>query len=212
MVKNRSVSNLFMMLTGVSLIGFTVFLLRLADFGTDPFTTLNLGISSFLSLPYGSFQLGLNALLLIIVGLLARNYIGLGTIANMTLVGYLSDFFLFIFLHLYDGPIPFSFRVFLLAAAMIMMSLGVAMYMVTSMGVSPYDALSSIIEGKTNGKIPFQTARIVLDSLAVIIGFSFGATVGVGTILTALFMGPFIQFFKKKLERLLSQRQEVLAE
>ena len=39
-----------------------------------------------------------------------------------------------------------------------------------------------------------------MDFFTVIVGFSFGATVGVGTIFTAVFMGPFIQFFKHKLE------------
>lgn len=44
-----------LLIIGVALIGFAISLLRLADFGTDPFTTMNLGISSFMGVSFGNF-------------------------------------------------------------------------------------------------------------------------------------------------------------
>lgn len=196
------IQRLFLLVFGVTLIGFSVFLLRLANFGTDSFTTMNLGISYFLGASFGNLQLVVNAILLIIVGIINKKFIGIGTIANMVLVGYISDFFLWLFLTYSLTPLHLLVRVILLIWGVILAGAGVAMYMHSETGTGPYDALPVIIENKTNKRVSFQVGRVFLDLFAVIIGFMFGATVGIGTILTAFFMGPIIQYFRKFLKKL----------
>lgn len=44
--------------------------------------------------------------------------------------------------------------------------------------------------------LPFKYCRIITDSICVLVGFAFNVTLGVGTIITALFMGPLTQWFK----------------
>ena len=67
-------------------------LLRLAAFGVDPFSCMNMGISGFLGMSFGNWQLIANILLLIVVFFTARSFIGLGTVVNMVFVGYIADF------------------------------------------------------------------------------------------------------------------------
>ena len=68
-----------MMLAGILLIGVSVALYRLAAFGVDPFTGMNLGISTFLGWSFGNWQLLANALILAVVFFTVRSCIGLGT-------------------------------------------------------------------------------------------------------------------------------------
>lgn len=150
---------------------------------------------------FGNLQLLMNILLLVIITFISRNYIGIGTIVNMVLVGYISDLFISIFSSMSELSLSLSTRIILLVVGVVMSSLGVAMYMHSDMGVAPYDAIPAIIENKTNKKIPFNKGRIFVDFLAILIGFLFGTTVGVGTIITACFMGPLIQYFKNFFER-----------
>ena len=81
-----------MMLAGILLIGVSVALYRLAAFGVDPFTGMNLGISTFLGWSFGNWQLLANALILAVVFFTVRSCIGLGTVVNMVCVGYIADF------------------------------------------------------------------------------------------------------------------------
>lgn len=134
--------------------------------------------------------------MLVTVAFISINYIGIGIIVNMVLVGYISDFFMLIFNSLLELSLSLTIRIILLVIGLVMSSLGVAMYMHSNMGVAPYDAIPAIIEIKTNKKIPFNKGRIFIDFLAIFIGFLFGATVGIGTVVTACFMGPLIQYFK----------------
>lgn len=76
--------------------------------------------------------------------------------------------------------------------------------MVAEMGIAPYDSVAIIIENLTNGKIPFQNARVLSDVTVVVVGVVFcllshgdlRLIIGIGTICNALLNGPLIQFFK----------------
>lgn len=199
MKKNNKIALPFLFI-GVGVLGFSIFLLRLADFGTDPFTTMNLGISSFLGGSFGHLQLIVNIILAVLVAFVSLKYIGIGTIVNMVFVGYVSDFFMKLFTTIYGGSLSLFMRIILLIIGIIVCGLGVTMYMHSDMGVAPYDAIPDIIEMKTGKRVSFQVARVGLDILTVLIGFLFGATVGIGTVITAFFMGPLIQFFRTFLE------------
>ncbi len=91
-----------------------------------------------------------------------------------------------------------AIRIALVAIAVIFASLGVALYITPNLGISPYDALAFVIEKISKNKISFPIARITTDILCVAIGFSFGAIVGIATVILAFFTGPFIQFFRKR--------------
>ena len=59
-----------------------------------------------------------------------------------------------------------------------------------------YDAVALTISEKKK-RIPFHWCRIACDLICVLIGFHFGAAVGLGTIVTAFFMGPLIDLFRR---------------
>ncbi len=71
--------------------------------------------------------------------------------------------------------------------------------MTSNLGVSVYDAIPIVIS--ENRKWPFRFVRIGCDLICVAIGTLSGLLPGVGTLITAFFMGPLIEFFNNKFSR-----------
>lgn len=195
----------WMMLVGNLFIGIAVSLLRLSNFGTDPCSTMNLGLSGFLHVSFGVYQLLFNLILLIIVFIFVRHTIGIGTIVNMVGIGFFSDFFLYGYDGLFGSSPLFMTRSIFLVIAILFVGMGVALYMTSDLGIAPYDALPLIIQKLSHDKIPFALARIIIDVLAVALGFSFGAVVGIATLIIAFGTGPLVQYFRKHLAETLLQ-------
>lgn len=202
------INRLLMMAGGVLCIGVGSGMFRFSGFGADPFTTMNLGISGLLNMSFGTWQLIMNLLLFIPVLFWGRKTIGMGTAANMILVGYISDAFLMVMTQMMPAA-SLMMRLAVMTFAMILASFGVACYIIPSLGVAPYDALQLMIEKYSGKKISYRTARIGCDAFCIAVGIAalmlsqgdLFSLIGIGTICNVLLMGPIIQFFKEKLSR-----------
>ena len=88
------------------------------------------------------------------------------------------------------------------------MCLASAFYFTADLGVSTYDAVSLIWSEKQE-RIPFQYCRIICDFICVLLGavlckagnVEVLGVIGIGTIITAFFMGPMIEFFNRRVAR-----------
>lgn len=193
------------MCLGVVFIGISIGLLRIANFGTDPYTCMNLGISSHLPISYGTCQVLINLLLLIVMILALRKAIGPGTIVNMVGCGYTADFLLWILGHFNISTESMDehliIRVVLMVAAVVLLGFGTGLNMQCNIGIAPYDALGQVIEQATHGKLQYKWTRIGTDVICVTVGFLLGSVVGVATVITAFFMGPLVAFFRKLLAK-----------
>lgn len=200
--KEVTAKRLIWMFVGVAMIGVAVSLCRLSGFGTDPFSCMNLGVSAVIGMEYGTYQLLVNLVLLIPMLVCFRKSIGVGTIANMAGVGYIADFCMFLWdkagITISSVEGLWLARIVFMAAAVVVLCLGVAFYMECNLGIAPYDALAQMIELWTKGKLKFSLARIGTDIFCVVIGFCFGSVVGIATVVTAFFTGPLVTFFRKK--------------
>jgi len=188
-----------MMLTGIMILGLSISFLRYGAVGTDPYTTMNLGVSSTLGLSFGTYQLLINTLLLAVIFVYKRRSIGIGTVMNMIMVGFTSDFFYFLLTKMLPSQQELLLRASVTVLAVGLACTGIALYMEADLGIAPYDALSILIVDKSSGRVPFFMARMIIDILAVFIGFRFGAVVGIGTVILSLFTGPLVQIIREKL-------------
>jgi uncharacterized membrane protein YczE len=190
---------LIFMLIGVFLMGFFLSFLIEVNLGTDPCTFMNLTISRALGISFGNWQVIINCILFIFVILFGRKYIGLGTLANMILIGYIADFFCW----LWEKNIPsayfteFPSRAIIFGVALFCFIVAVSFYVNANMGVSPYDAMPQIVHERLLPKAPFAIVRICYDFLVIIIGVLFKGTPNIGIILMALFLGPVISVVGK---------------
>lgn len=188
------------MVFSIFVLGIAVSLYRISNLGADPFTTMNMGISGLLHIPFGVNQLIMNVGLFIFVWIFAKRFIGVGTFVNMVSIGFIADFIVYLYDMFFSGSIPLMVRLMILMFAVLISSIAIALYISAGLGIAPYDALPFIISKATNGKIPFSHGRILTDVTCVLIGFSFSATVGIGTLITAFFIGPLVQYFRNQLK------------
>ena len=193
---------------GVIVCGISVGLFKHASLGVDPFQSLMSGLDAVIPISFGTLYVIVNLILLTFSLLLDRKKIGLATFINLFLLGYIAEYSQKAFSLLFPEPSLFL-RLVLLAAAVVIMCLASAFYFTAKLGVSTYDAVTLIWSEKQK-RIPFSICRIIGDLVCVLAGtilcLSAGFTirqipgvVGIGTIITAFFMGPLISFFNKKL-------------
>lgn len=194
---------LIVMNIGVFLMGFFLSFLIKVDLGTDPCTFMNWTISEKFGILFGTWQLLLNAVLFVFVILFGRNQIGFGTIANMVFIGYIVNFFNWV----WEKTIPeyyftdMPYRGVIFALALFCFIISVSFYINANMGVSPYDAMPQIISEKVLKKVPFAVIRICYDFLVIVIGILFGGKPNIGIVLMALFLGPVITVVGKFLNK-----------
>lgn len=189
---------IIMTICGVLIAGFSVGMFNFSNFGMDPFQVFAHGVWMHMPLGYGTFYSILNLIMLIFIFIIDKRKIGLGTVINIFLLGYVVEFSSWLF----DSAIPnptLAIRIGFLLVGIVVLCFGSSLYFIGDLGVSTYDAVALIISEKKIA--PFQFARIGSDIICTIIGFVLGATVGVGTLVTAFFMGPIIEFFNGKISR-----------
>lgn len=192
-------------IVGVAICGIAVGFFNAAVFGVDPFQCLAQGLHNrFQIIPvfatYGVFYTVVNLLLLLVDFLLDRHYIGLATFINMFLLGYLVTFSEDC-IHLVFPTPDLPTRVILLVIGIFLSCLAAALYYTADLGVSTYDAIPLTLTDRklqvAGHILPFKVCRVGCDLICVVVGFLCGATVGIGTVLTAFFMGPLIEFLKR---------------
>lgn len=204
-----------LMLTGVFMMGVTVSVLNLVDMGTDTYTNMNLAISARVGLTFGTWQLILNIVLLILVLILGADNFGFGTIANMVLIGYLCDFFTWIWKKILPAALMdkitadinlawlsnkpnnwisiLAVKMSVMLVALALFVFFAALYMDSGLGVSPCDAISFIAKKKLP-KVPIKLIRIIYDILLIFIALAFGSKLYPVTIIMAFTLGPVIEF------------------
>ncbi len=180
--------------------GFFLSFLIMTDYGTDPYTFMNLAIVHKLHMLLGTWKLIFNTMMLIIVIVFNRKLIGIGTIFNMVLIGYYADFFTW----LWAKILPESLftaqpqRSICFAIALLGFVISAAVYMNSQVGLSPYDGTGKIVADALH-MFPFFAVRICYDFLAILVGVLAGGKPTIGIILMAIALGPFITLIGKKM-------------
>lgn len=200
--KPHMVRRLVVLVMSVFMMGVGVAILDQLGFGTDPCSVLNLGVSRMIGWSFGNYQLMFNIVLILAILLMKEaRRIGLGTLANMVLVGYSADFATWIInmIHPLTNE-TLLVKLIVFVPTIIMFLIAVAFYMVVDLGVAPYDAMPQIIAGRQK-KVSFTVVRVVWDIVATLIGFAVGGTIGAVTIIMGFFLGPVITAIAKKFQR-----------
>lgn len=187
---------IFCLMAAIFLMGVSLSFLILVDMGTDPFSFMNRGFAAALHMSFGTWQLLINIGLFLVTFLFQKSLIGLGTLVNMTIIGYVADFFGSIWneMEIFQTPMSIGSRLIILAGALAVFVLTAAVYMTAQLGTAPYDAIPFIIVQKTK-KLSFRWVRMLWDTTAVVIGMLLGMKLGVITVLMVLTLGPVVSWF-----------------
>ena len=175
----------------VTLMGFGVAMFNLLGFGADPCTVMNMGLSRVLGIPFGTLQLLVNCMLILIVIRYDVGRIGLGTLANMVLVGYVAQFCMAVIDRIpARAGLTLTARLVIFVPTLLLFLVAASTYMCVDMGVAPYDAIPQIISARMNW--PFRLVRMAWDFVMMLGGYLLGSVVGLVTIGITLFLGPLV--------------------
>lgn len=192
MARPRMGRRLIALALSTTIISFCVAVFDKIGLGTDPCSTMNLGISRTLGLSFGTWQLLLNMAMLLVVIRFDASRIGVGTFFNMVLVGYIAEFFMGVVAGVpMLNNLTLAGRLGIFVPTMALFLVAASLYMAVDLGVGPYDAAPQILAAHAK-KLSFRAIRVSWDVGVTIIGFLFGATVGLTTLVTGFCLGPAI--------------------
>jgi uncharacterized membrane protein YczE len=172
---------------GLALYGFSDALLVLAGLGLDPWDVFHQGLSRHTGLPIGTWAIIVGcAVLLLWIPL--RQMPGLGTVANAVIIGLVIN----LTLALFPAPTGLTARIALLIAAVALNGIATGAYIGAGMGPGPRDGLMT---GLAQRGLSIRVARTGIELTVLAIGFLLGGTVGIGTVLYAVAIGPLAHVF-----------------
>ncbi len=183
-------------LFGIFLISSGLYFFLNSGLGLTPFTVMADGISNTLGISFGQATTVINISIILCLFLLTDSKFGPGTVLNAVFLGIFLDIIIWTFGSITTEVI--FFQALMLAAAILLIGAGIATYISVDMGEGPIEALMIYIRRKTNFSL--RSIRMSLDFSFGLIGFSMGATLGIGTIIAAAAIGPVTQRMVRLIE------------
>lgn len=191
--KHVSVKRILGMLLGCVVISLGIAFFKQSGLGNDSITALNLRMSELLGISLGRMNLMANTLFFVAEIIWGRKYIGLGTFFNWVAVGYIVTFFYQHIEAIFGVTTSFPAQLLFVMIGVLVTSLGCSMYQTANLGIAPYDYLSIGITDHSS--FPYFGCRIFTDALTALLTFLLGGLIGLGTLVCAFGLGPFISFF-----------------
>ena len=191
------IKRVILLLVGLTIAHLGVTLFLLADLGSDPFNVLIQGLFRFLPWPgfmtHGYVHMGVSFLIILVLLVVDRSYIRIGTLLCMILGGPIIDIFTLLLGGVINADPPMALRLAALVAGCVILAFGMTIVIQSKAGTGPNDLVAVVISDKTWWK--FGPVRICVDVCFALAGFLLGGTVGLGTVICAFLVGPAAQVF-----------------
>jgi len=187
-------SRLLILHIGLFLYSLGIALSLNAQIGYAPWEVLHVGMAKTFGMTIGEVSIIVGFLILLVTAYCGED-IGIGTIANMIVIGLVLD------LILYLDFLPVAGNMFsgllMLISGLFTIALGSYFYIASAFGAGPRDGLMVLLTRKTG--LPIGLCRGGIELAAVIIGWFLGGLVGIGTVVSALMIGFCVQITFKLL-------------
>lgn len=181
----RRLAQLF---AGLFLFGFSTALMLRADLGLNPWDVFHQGLFEQFSLSFGTVVI-LVGVVVMLLWIPLRQRPGFGTIANMFVIGLAAD----LSLALLPMPDSLAARAAWLVSGIVLNGIATGAYIGAALGPGPRDGLMTGLARRTGW--PLRRVRTGIEIAVLAVGIVLGGTIGLGTILYALAIGPLVHFF-----------------
>ncbi len=158
--------------------------------GLSPWDVLHQGLANHTPLTFGTANIAVGAVVLGLSALLGAR-IGPGTVANAVLIGMFVELLVHVPAVEALSETSLTTRVVVLVAGIELVAAGSAFYLGAALGAGPRDSLMLVTSLRL--KVRIGVARTIVELGALIAGFAMGGTVGLGTALFALGIGPAVE-------------------
>ncbi len=166
-----------------------------AGLGLDPWDVLHQGLGLVLDHKIGTVSIAVGALVLLL-WIPLRQWPGLGTVSNVLVVGLAMN----ATLELLPEQHGTAARISTLVGAVLLCGVATGMYITAGFGPGPRDGLMTGIARRT--RLSIRLRRTLVELTVLVTGWLLGGTVGVGTVLFAVAIGPLAQQFLRLFARL----------
>lgn len=192
------ITKIIVLMLGLTIahLGCTLFIL--SNLGNDPYNVLIQGLFRSLSnitgwafLTHGRVHIVICAIIVIVLLIVDKSYIKIGTLLCMIFGGPIIDMFtVMIGGFITDGMVS---RVVAMALGCVILAFGMTIVIKSDCGTGPNDLVAVVISDKL--KKNFGVIRIIVDFTFVAVGFLLSGTVGIGTVVCAFLVGPVANIF-----------------
>lgn len=172
---------------GFVLFGLSIDMMVRANLGLGPWDVLHMALTYHLPITLGEASIGV-AFVVVLLDLIFREPLGWGTIANMIFIGVWIDI-----LKPFVPSVPnvLWFQIAILLLGTMIMGFATAIYVGVNAGAGPRDSLMLALS--RSGKMSLRRARTILEVSAVTVGWLLGGPAWLGTVISALAIGPAVQ-------------------
>lgn len=180
------------LLLGLWLFAVGTFMTLESKLGLSPWDVLNDGLRRRTPLSFGTAVI-LVGVVLVVATTVAGMRPGPGTITNMLLIGVFVDVLLALGIDSGASTWPYWAKVVLTLAGIVLVGLGTALYIGAGLGAGPRDGLMVLIA--TRARVRIGVARALVEGTAFFAGALLGGSLGLGTVLFALGIGPAVDIW-----------------
>jgi len=187
-VTRNPVRRIPQLLIGLLLYGTSMAMQIRGALGLNPWDVLHEGLSKQTPLSFGLIT-AITGVAVLLAWIPLRQRPGLGTVANVLVIAVSVDLALF----LIPTMTGFGPRIGLMVGGIVLNGIATAAYVGARLGPGPRDGLMTGLAARTGWSI--RLVRTGLEGVVLAVGWLLGGTVGVGTVLYALAIGPLAQAF-----------------
>jgi uncharacterized membrane protein YczE len=183
---------LLQLYAGLALYGASMALIIRSTLGNMPWDVLHQGLAGRIGWSIGAVSILVGALVLL-AWIPLRQRPGLGTVSNVVVIGLAVD----ATLTLVPAPSSLPLRIGLLLAGVLLNAVATAAYIGVHLGPGPRDGLMTGLVGRTGRSV--RLVRTSIEVVVVVSGWLLGGTLGAGTVLYAVAIGPLVQILLPRL-------------
>jgi len=183
---------LIQLFAGLLLYGLSIALIVRADLGLDPWDVLNQGVFERFAKHAGinfGIVVNLTGMAVLLLWIPLRQKPGIGTVANVLVIGTVANFGL----NWIPSDLGLPLRARMIIAGIVLNGVASGAYIGAGLGPGPRDGLMTGIVARTGW--PVKWVRTAIELTVIAVGWLLGGSVGVGTLLYALTIGPLVHVF-----------------
>ncbi len=185
------VNKLAIFFIGILVMSFGIAMIIEADLGVSAWDVLHIGLYKSFGLTIGTWAQIVGLVVIIATYYIDKKILAIGTILNMIFVGWFIDLSLFV-LPTMKTWISQSLFLFI---GILLMGLGAGLYIAAKLGPGPRDSLVIVLSKRFDWSI--GRIKSSMEVLVLAIGWFLGGPVFIGTVISAILIGPVMQFFIK---------------
>jgi uncharacterized membrane protein YczE len=170
---------------GLALYAVSMGLFVQARLGVMPWDVLHQGLAARLPVSFGTVTIAVGALVLL-GWIPLRQRPGIGTVSNVIVIGLVVD----VVLRVLAPPGAMGVRIAFLVLGVVLNAVATALYIGARFGPGPRDGLMTGIVAQSGW--PTRLVRTAIEVAVVALGWALGGTLGVGTVVYALAVGPLV--------------------